>query len=137
VVTGQSFEDVAVNSTYWVYVEQLSMHGVVSGYPCGEVGEPCGPDNLPYYRPNATTTRGQVSKTLVIAAMLPIDNTGGPHFVDVPVGSTFYDYIETLYNHGAINGYADQTFRPQNNVTRAQLSKMDVLVFFPQCVQQR
>ena len=55
-------------------------------------------------------------------------NTGGaPHFTDVPSINPFYAYIETAYNHGVISGYADGTFRPGSNVTRAQLSKMVVL----------
>jgi hypothetical protein len=134
-VTGQSFEDVAVDSTFWVYIERLYMQGVISGYPCGGPGEPCGSGNLPYYRPTNTTTRGQVSKTIVEASGMPINTTGGPHFIDVADGSTFYDYIETLYNNGIITGYADNTFRPDNNVTRAQLAKMIVLTFFPECVE--
>ena len=34
----------------------------MSGYPCGGVGEPCGPNNLPYFRPNNYASRGQTSK---------------------------------------------------------------------------
>jgi len=35
---------------------------VMGGYACGGEGEPCGPGNLPYFRPNANATRGQVAK---------------------------------------------------------------------------
>jgi 5'-nucleotidase/2',3'-cyclic-nucleotide 2'-phosphodiesterase/3'-nucleotidase/5'-nucleotidase len=35
--------------------------------------------------------------------------------------------VHFLYCHGAISGYADYTFRPFNNTTRAQLSKIVVL----------
>jgi S-layer family protein len=51
---------------------------------------------------------------------------GGPHFSDVPVGSTFYQYIETLYNMGLVGGYPDGTFRPGSFVTRGQISKIVV-----------
>jgi hypothetical protein len=44
--------------------------------------------------------------------------------VDVPPGSTFYVYIKCLACKGIINGYADGTFRPGNNVTRGQLTKI-------------
>jgi hypothetical protein len=53
-----------------------------------------------------------------------INTAGGPHFLDVPVGHTFYDYIETAYNRGIINGYADGNFYPGNNTTRGQFAKM-------------
>ena len=49
-----------------------------------------------------------------------------PHFSDVPTTNTFYCYIETAYAQGIISGYADGTFKPGNNVTRGQLSKIVV-----------
>jgi hypothetical protein len=42
----------------------------------------------------------------------------------VPEGSTFYDFIRCLACRGIVNGYADGSFRPGNNVTRGQLSKI-------------
>ena len=33
-----------------------------------------------------------------LAFNMPLDTHGGPHFSDVSVGSTFYDYVETLFN---------------------------------------
>jgi hypothetical protein len=49
------------------------------------------------------------------------------HFTDVAPGSTFFCFVETAYDHSIIAGYADGTFRPGNNVTRGQLSKIVVL----------
>jgi S-layer homology domain len=60
--TGQQFEDVAAGSTYYTYTYRLTTRGVMSGYPCGSPGEPCGPGNLPYFRPNNNATRGQTAK---------------------------------------------------------------------------
>ncbi len=45
-------------------------------------------------------------------------------FTDVPPGSPFYSYIRCLACSGIINGYRDNTFRPNNNVTRGQLAKI-------------
>ena len=45
-------------------------------------------------------------------------------FVDVPPDSTFYVYIQCLACRGLISGYADHTFRPGNQITRGQLSKI-------------
>ena len=47
----------------------------------------------------------------------------------MPATNTFYQYIETAYNAGIIGGYPDHTFKPNNNVTRGQLSKMSALAF--------
>jgi hypothetical protein len=45
-------------------------------------------------------------------------------FSDVPQGSTFYAYARCLACRGIVNGYSDGTFRPNNDVTRGQLSKI-------------
>ena len=49
---------------------------------------------------------------------------GGPHFTDVPSSNPFYVFVETAYNHSIISGYSDSTFRPGNNATRGQISKI-------------
>jgi hypothetical protein len=68
-----------------------------------------------------------MSKIAVLVFNLQIDTQGGPHFSDVQPGSTFYSYVETLFNAGVISGYGDGTFRPGNEVTRGQLAKIIVL----------
>jgi hypothetical protein len=45
-------------------------------------------------------------------------------FTDVQPGSTFYPYVRCLACRGIISGYADGTFRPGNNVTRGQITKI-------------
>ena len=45
-------------------------------------------------------------------------------FSDVPLGHTFYPFIMCLACQGIINGYDDSTFRPHNNVTRGQITKI-------------
>jgi hypothetical protein len=46
------------------------------------------------------------------------------NFSDVAAGSTFYPYIRCLACAGVLGGYSDNTFRPGENVTRGQLSKI-------------
>jgi hypothetical protein len=68
-----------------------------------------------------------LAKIVVLATGWAIDTTGGPHFSDVKNNHTFYDYVETAYNHGIISGYGDGRFRPGEQITRAQLAKVVVL----------
>ncbi|HET7080839.1 MAG TPA: S-layer homology domain-containing protein [Chloroflexia bacterium] len=68
----QSFRDVPASQTFYVFIERLSLHGVISGYTCGGPGEPC---PGVYYRPNANITRGQVSK---VAAQTFFPNACAP-----------------------------------------------------------
>ncbi len=63
----QIFTDVAPSNTFFAYIQRLSIHNAISGYPCGGVGEPCDPQNRPYFRPDNLTTRGQLSKIDVYA----------------------------------------------------------------------
>ena len=144
--SNQSFEDVAVGSTFHVFIERLFTRGHISGYACGGVGEPCvPPGNRPYFRPNANVTRGQTSKIVASARGLPAPPPGQQTFEDVLVGSTFWEWIESLAANGAISGYACGNpepcvppgnrpyFRPNNQVTRGQSSKIVANAFFPNC----
>lgn len=108
------FTDVQATDYFYEAVRYLYCAGDISGYA----------DNT--FRPYNNTTRGQLAKIVVNAEGWPIDTTGGPHFSDVYGNDAFYAFIETAYNHGIISGYADGTFRPGSNVTRAQLAKIVV-----------
>jgi hypothetical protein len=76
-----------------------------------------------------------VSKIITLGAGLTINTTGGPHFTDVPTSNSFYQYVETMYHANIIGGYTtgcstgSPCFKPNNNVTRGQLSKMASLAF--------
>jgi hypothetical protein len=58
--TQQTFNDVPAANPFWLYIERLySQNGVISGYSCGGVGEPC--PGL-YFRWGNNATRGQIAK---------------------------------------------------------------------------
>ena len=118
------FSDVPVGSAFHPYVMCLACRGIISGYPDGT------------YRPNTQVTRGQLSKIVANAAGF-VENHTDQTFQDVPVDSTFYQFIERLSSRGIIGGYPCGTpgqecvppqnrpyFRPNANVTRGQTSKI-------------
>jgi hypothetical protein len=129
-----SFSDVGPSDYFYQPVLYLACRGVIGGYSDGT------------FRPYNNTTRGQMAKIVVLAYSLPIQTppAGGYTFVDNPVGSTFFDYIETAAGRAIVGGYAcggtnPQTgatepcdsmnrpyYRPGNNVTRGQLTKIVV-----------
>ncbi len=124
---GPHFSDIA-GTTFYTYIETAYHHGVISGYSDGT------------FRPSATTSRAQFSKVVVLAKGWATDTTGGPHFTDIAVGSTFYNVVETAYNHGIISGYTcggagepcpGTYFRPSITVSRGQLSKLVYLSYGP------
>jgi N-acetylneuraminic acid mutarotase len=107
----QHFNDVPPTDTFFCYVETAYGHGVISGYSDGT------------FRPYNNVTRGQICKVVVLAETWTL-TCPTQHFSDVPPTDTFFCYIETAFGHGIISGYADGTFRPYNNTTRGQLSKI-------------
>jgi hypothetical protein len=138
------FNDVPGTNTFYTTIRCLACRGIVGGYPCGGPGEPC---PGAYFRPNNNLTRGQVSKIVAEAAGLsdPVPSTRQT-FEDVAPGSTFWLWIERLSGRGIVGGYpcggpfepciapANRPyFRPNNNATRGQMSKVATLAFFPTC----
>jgi hypothetical protein len=125
-VANTRFWDVPQDMWAYEFVEYLASAGVIGGYSDGS------------FRPNNSTTRGQLTKIVVLAFNLPQVTPPNGHFTDVPVGSTFYTFVESAYSSGLISGYAcgrpsepcdaqnRPYFRPNADVTRAQLSKIIV-----------
>jgi hypothetical protein len=143
----QLFADVPQYSTYFIWVNRLARHGVMTGYPCGtNPNEPCyAPQNLPYFRPNADATRGQISKVVSNASEYNEPHTEQT-FADVPTNHPFYIWIARLSSRYLIGGYPCGTtpsepcdaqnrpyFRWGNNATRGQVAKIVSKNFFPNC----
>ena len=130
------FNDVPPGHTFYTFVRCLACQGILGGYPCGGPGEPC---PGAYFRPGNNVTRGQVAKIVANAAGYPepVPSTQQT-FADVPPTSTFWVWIERIASRGYISGYPcgqnplepcippgnRPYFRPNNNVTRGQLSKI-------------
>jgi len=139
------FQDVPSTNPYYVWVQRMANRGLIGGYPCGGVGEPCiAPNNLAYYRPNANATRGQIAKIVSNGAGFNEPPTG-QLFEDVAPSHPFYDWVQRLVNRGVIGGYPcggvgepcgagnRPYFRWGNDATRGQVSKIVANTFFPGC----
>jgi hypothetical protein len=145
-VTGRwTYHDVPSTQTFWTWIERLTIHQVMSGYPCGRPNEPCDPENRPFFRLGNAATRSQLCKIDANAAGFS-DPPNGQQFEDVPVGSAFYTYTYRLVSRAVMGGYPCggvgepcippanlPYFRPNNNATRGQTSKIVGNTFFPDC----
>ena len=60
-----------------------------------------------------------VSVTLASAVLLCTNAFAA--YTDVPEDSDVYSAVETLSTLGIINGYEDNTFKPEGNITRAEM----------------
>ena len=107
--TKSGFRDVASGSWYNTYVATLNNAGVITDSSNG------------YFRPNEAITRAE------LAAMLAkfSETTGAAnYFNDVSAKYWAADAIAICAKLGWITGYPDGTFRPDKNVTRAELMAM-------------
>jgi hypothetical protein len=143
---GQTFADVPPGQPFYRWIERLAATGAISGYSCGGPGEPCDPQNRPYFRPGAPITRGQLAKVDAITAQIadPIPTTRQT-FADVPGTQPFWLWIERLAGRGILSGYTcggpgepcDPANRPYfrwaANITRGQLAKIAASTFYPNC----
>jgi hypothetical protein len=62
--------------------------------------------------------------TLITAAAMVLVMTAAPTFADVSLtdvsGTVYEEAVSTLVSEGFISGYPDNTFRPKNNISRAE-----------------
>lgn len=107
--TKSGFRDVASGSWYNTYVATLNNAGVITDSSNG------------YFRPNEAITRAE------LAAMLAkfSETTGAANYFN-DVSATYWaaNAIAICAKLGWITGYPDGTFRPDKNVTRAELMAM-------------
>ena len=105
-LTDQSpYPDVSAGDWYNKAIATLSRMGILSGYEDGS------------FRPNATVTRAEFA-----AMAARFDTEAKP--VDTPftdlTGCWAADEIAKAYGKGWVNGYGDNTFRPNGPITRAE-----------------
>ena len=63
----------------------------------------------------------------VTTAFLPVmQGASAAEFTDITADSEYFEAVNRLGELGIINGYEDGSFRPENNVTRAEFSKIIV-----------
>ncbi|WP_248513573.1 S-layer homology domain-containing protein, partial [Sporosarcina sp. NCCP-2222] len=115
----QSFSDVKNIPSHHFYdaVMKYTEAGMMSGYPDGT------------FKPGQNITRQDAAKLLALVLDLDMNQVVDPGFKDVSKSHPYYRYIAALVEAGIISGYEDNTFRPDDSLTRAQMAKILVLGF--------
>ncbi len=105
-----SYPDV---SSHWAkaYVESMGAKHIVSGYTDGT------------FLPEKAITRAEFAK-LVVEAMNYGDATYGNQFNDVSEADWHSAYIARAIANGVVSGYADGTFKPNENISRLEMAAM-------------
>lgn len=114
VASAEELSDIA-DTKYETAVLTLIEAGVISGYPDGT------------FKPENSITRAEASKIVVLAtgvtegAITAAAETAD--FSDME-GHWAADYVAYAAAEGILNGYPDGTFKPDNNVTYYEITKM-------------
>jgi hypothetical protein len=110
---GRSFNDVAITSPFYRFVETL-LHRAVTGGCSGTD-----------YCPSNSTTREQMAVFVLVAK----EGTGyapaactTPVFADVPASSPFCRWIEELVRRGVVSGCGGGNYCPTAGVTREEMA---------------
>lgn len=112
-VSTMPFSDISVDAWFAPYVEKAKELSIVSGYA----------DNL--FKPSANITRAEALKILAKAGVFdPSTYTESVEFTDVSSDDWYYEYVRMANQMGVVNGYSDNSFRPNAYITRAEASKI-------------
>lgn len=106
--TTTSYSDIKDGAWCCRAVATLTNAGVINGYTDGT------------FRPNAPITRAELATIIARFAKLDVNTKT---FSDIN-GHWAQKSIELAAGNGWINGYEDGTFRPNNNITRAETFAM-------------
>lgn len=107
-----AFPDVLESHGHYATIMELAERGIIKGFPDGT------------FKPGNAVTRGQAAK--MIAGILGLDTTNveNPNFKDISTDFQYYGAIAALVKEGIINGYEDNTYRPNATLTRGHMAKI-------------
>jgi N-acetylmuramoyl-L-alanine amidase len=120
--TKQGGRFVDVPDDHWAKneIEYLLARNIISGYDRGSYSE---------FLPGRSITRAQAAKMIVLALGQKEAKVVTSPFRDVSVDHWAIGWIVRAVELGIFTGYDDKTFHPNENLTRAQMSKVLVEAF--------
>lgn len=103
-------KDLNAKAWYKDYTDFVIAKGIMSG------------DDKGNFRPNDKMTRAEF--VTAIKDLINADNRKANTFTDLSENHWAYGNIMTAYNSGHVNGFPDNTFRPNANISRAEVAKV-------------
>lgn len=76
------------------------------------------------FEPDQHASRAEVTSALVKMSYL-LDQQATCEFEDVANNAWYYPYVASSKHYGIVSGYADNTFRPNNDITLNEMVKLD------------
>lgn len=115
----KSFSDVASDSWAAPFVAEAQRINLVTGYSDGS------------FQPNKPVTRAEALKIIILSKYTDADLNivSNLNFKDVLVTSWPAKYINFAVTNKIVQGFSDNTFRPNQSITRGESAKIINLVF--------
>lgn len=117
-----NFPDVPKDNPMSPFIAALQEKGAIGGYKDGSFG------------PTKSVTRAEIS--VIIAKAFDLKAYGKASSMKDLKGHWAEGLVKILISNGIVKGYADGTFKPNNPVTRAELSKMLTVAMTVSAVQK-
>lgn len=107
---GQASKFTDVSGAHWAnkYIGAAAGAGLMNGYSDGT------------FRPNEKISRSELAA--LITRAFKLTGTGNTTFKDVKKEAWYYNSIDALASNKIITGYADSTFKPEKDITRAEFA---------------
>ncbi|MBP1762038.1 MAG: hypothetical protein H6Q64_1580, partial [Firmicutes bacterium] len=135
-----AYSDVTTNFWAAEYIETANKAGVMKGYADGT------------FKPNQPITRAELA-TVIARYLGIVRETNLDQFLDLgnfsdTRGSWAQQTINELFRYAVVSGYSDGTFKPDQNISRAEAIKMinrmlyrgpltNVEASFPDCTKEK
>ncbi len=107
-----AFSDLPSTNKYYLAVEYLKTTGAIGGYPDGT------------FKPDKNVSRAEFLKLLFSALQISADGNAFTGFNDVDENAWYAKYVQTAKAKDWIQGYADNSFRPERSVNKAEALKI-------------
>ncbi len=104
-----AFLDVPTGFYAYNEIMDLVLVGVLKGYPDGS------------FRPTSAVTRAEFAKMALLTLGYGPTSPASPTFPDVPPDHWAYSYVEGAFLQGLVMGYPDGAYRPEGQVTLAEV----------------
>ena len=106
-----SFNDIGSSAWAIKYIEVMAAKGIVKGVTAGR------------FEPEGTVTRAEFAAMLARTFKIE-DTTAVYDFKDVKTDSWYYRIVVSAVKAGMIKGYEDNTFRPDEKISRQDMAVM-------------
>ena len=102
------FSDVPYDHFASGYINSATKKEIISGFP----------DDI--FKPGIPILRGDMA--VILKRTFEIPDASERYFTDVDAENRYYDAVNSLAGLQITRGYTDGTFRPNQNITRAEFS---------------